>query len=98
MGCLNCGAELVQLDGKRKKIYCNSTCRSRHFQRKKHLGEMPTTFAKKVKMTKKEVAPKPYKYDPNKVTIVTIKESCPSSLTGLDRTIWIANERKKHNL
>ena len=56
MGCLNCGRDLTQLDGKREKLYCNSTCRSYHFQRKKKLGFNPEFFAKKRegKLPKKE--------------------------------------------
>lgn len=29
--CLACGAELIQIEKKRKKRYCNVTCRHRHW-------------------------------------------------------------------
>lgn len=35
MGCLECGKELVQLSGKRAKQFCNVTCRSNYWQKKK---------------------------------------------------------------
>jgi len=39
MGCLNCGAELVNLPKKRQKIFCNNTCRSNYWQKNKRLEE-----------------------------------------------------------
>jgi len=35
MECLNCGEVLHQTPGKRERKYCNSTCRSNHFQKEK---------------------------------------------------------------
>jgi len=31
--CLNCGKELYNIDGKRGKKFCNSTCRSNFWQK-----------------------------------------------------------------
>lgn len=31
--CKNCGTELVMVPGRRPKEFCNSTCRSNHFQK-----------------------------------------------------------------
>ena len=61
MGCLNCGKDVVQPVGKAKKLYCNSTCRSNHFQRKKRLGKDPDFFATKRegKLAKKQSVPVP---------------------------------------
>lgn len=36
--------------------------------------------------------------DPNRMTLDKIKDSCPSELTGLARSVWIAEERKKYNI
>lgn len=94
MGCLNCGNEIVQPVGKAKKLYCNSTCRSNHFQRKKKLGGDPTSFAKKRKPSVKGFVKKPS----NEMTIEKIKAMCPSNLTGLARSAWIFDERQKYGI
>lgn len=56
-----CGKLLVQLPGKRKKEYCNSTCRSGVWHRKnrkeKKEAETPKTEPKK-KVARKVKAPK----------------------------------------
>lgn len=31
--CLNCGKELVQIEGKRSKKFCDNTCRSNYWQK-----------------------------------------------------------------
>ncbi len=33
LGCLNCGENVLQTRGKRKKIFCNNTCRSNYWQK-----------------------------------------------------------------
>lgn len=35
MGCLECGKKLIQTPGKRAKQFCNTTCRSNYWQKKK---------------------------------------------------------------
>lgn len=32
------------------------------------------------------------------ITIDLIKSQCPENLSGLDRTLWISEERKKHGI
>lgn len=32
--CLNCGKELKHIDGRRKKTFCNDTCRSNYWYKK----------------------------------------------------------------
>ena len=44
--CLNCGTELTQLAGKRKKVFCDSTCRSNYWQKQKR---KTSTFVKPLK-------------------------------------------------
>ena len=34
MECLECQKELIQTEGRRQKTFCNSTCRSRYWQKK----------------------------------------------------------------
>lgn len=61
--CANpsCGKDLVQLPGKRKKEYCNSTCRSGVWHRKNRKAEKeaaaPKTEPKK-KVARKVAVPK----------------------------------------
>lgn len=35
--CLNCGQNLIDLPGKRKKVFCNSSCRSNYWQKSDRL-------------------------------------------------------------
>ena len=37
MKCLNCNSELIQIKGKREKIFCDSTCRSNYWQKSDRL-------------------------------------------------------------
>ncbi len=37
IGCLNCGKDLIQSPKKRKKIFCDSTCRSNYWQKSDRL-------------------------------------------------------------
>lgn len=38
--CLECGSELTQTVGKRKKMYCGDTCRVKYFLKKKNEGRV----------------------------------------------------------
>lgn len=31
--CLECGADLIKVEGKRQKVYCNSNCRAKNYQK-----------------------------------------------------------------
>lgn len=37
--CLCCGKEIKQTEGKREKVYCDTTCRSNYWQKAKRLEE-----------------------------------------------------------
>lgn len=39
MQCLECGKDLIQITGKRAKQFCNVTCRSNYWQKKKRDSE-----------------------------------------------------------
>ena len=41
--CLNCGEDLVNLPKKRKKIFCNNTCRSNYWQKSDRLEKAGKT-------------------------------------------------------
>ncbi len=38
--CLDCGENLVQLEGKRQKQFCGSSCRSNYWQKKKRRAKL----------------------------------------------------------
>lgn len=54
--CLNCGTEIKQLPKKRKKIFCDSTCRSNYWQKSSRLeakGLNTDDIIKEIKKTHK---------------------------------------------
>lgn len=63
MGCLNCGKELVNTPGKRPKQFCNVTCRSGYWQKKKR-SEANTEF-KGVIPTPEMTLNQSIEYNPN---------------------------------
>lgn len=102
--CLKCGKKLVQLPGKRAKSYCNSTCRSgnwhiSHRAAEKVKEEKPkkkkAAGTKVISVTKKKIVSDGASFiDPNKPTLKQIKDSCPASLKGIDRSLWISEKRQ----
>lgn len=156
----SCGKKLKQLKGKRAKKYCNSTCRSSHFQKRQRAGKekissvdsfekeqikiarknfrvnltnavmagSPTTLKDLNKQTStveikpnsqtnysidsrpKDVAfflPKELDDKVEKViadviarpkNLKDLKALVPSNLTGLERSSWIATERRKFGI
>lgn len=60
--CLNCGKIIQQTPGKRKRQFCNSTCRSNYWQK-----------ASRVKI----VAPPEDKYDSPEISKNTIQDEHP---------------------
>lgn len=101
--CLNCKKPLKQLPGKRKKKYCNSTCRSNHWQKlnpkkKKDVDTgQPAELPKKVTKVDKVIVAKSVA-KPVPKTLKELKELCPKTLGGLERSSWIAEARKKYNV
>jgi hypothetical protein len=49
--CLECGSELSQTVGKRKKMYCGNTCRVKYFLKKKNEGRVYKKRGRKPKPT-----------------------------------------------
>ena len=43
MECKNCGKEVVKLPKKKAKEFCNSTCRSKYWQKQKRKSLIPET-------------------------------------------------------
>lgn len=50
--CLNCGKGLTEIEGKREKQFCNSTCRSNHWQKEKRKSVKGTALKIKNKKNK----------------------------------------------
>ena len=62
--CIQCGSELTKSEGPRKKQFCNSACRSRHWQNgkkelQKLMSEPELTKEKIIAFKEKIVAAKP---------------------------------------
>lgn len=49
--CLNCGKDLKQIPQKRKKQFCNSTCRSNYWQKEKRRSNPVTKIQDQTKPT-----------------------------------------------
>jgi len=41
--CLNCGKALNRIEGKREKVFCNTTCRSNYWQKSERLEKKGLT-------------------------------------------------------
>lgn len=98
--CLECGKEVPQTPKKRAAKFCNSTCRSKHWfkqKRKNKPHKIPANVVSKPVQEPKA----PLKEDRDKrppITIADLKAMCPPELSGLDRTIWISENRKKYGI
>ena len=57
MKCQNCGKDLVQIKGKRKKEYCNSTCRSNFWQKEQVKKKKPVKSEKSAKVPQENKKP-----------------------------------------
>lgn len=102
--CLQCQKWVDQPKGKKKKDFCNDTCRS-NFR-----------YAKNKKSKVKFVSPTPESYNSEKIinitndepsqwvepntlkTLIELKELCPPELKGLERSSWIAKNRRKYGI
>lgn len=105
MKCPNCEKELEQIEGKRAKQFCNSTCRSNHWQKEKRKVSF---IDKKGKITNAvagksvTVTLKPENYyskSQNKPHTDTKKdlagESMPEGLNWKERIEWTRNYKQK---
>lgn len=57
MKCLECEKELTNLDGKRPKQFCNSTCRSKYWHKKKRELNIKSKKTTRKKDRKTELPP-----------------------------------------
>lgn len=85
--CLECGKPVPQTFGKRKKEYCNSTCRTKFWKKKKDAGKEkkgpgrpkkafidPKEIQKKIAETKEKLKNLPILYGPIKEILVAASE------------------------
>jgi hypothetical protein len=109
--CLNCNKALPQTEGKRAKQFCNSTCRSNYWQKekRKNSDKSLTKVAAAIslaalpanKRNKDKVPPKKEVSQEAKTgfkTLDELKATCPENLKGIDRSIWISEQRVKYNV
>jgi DNA-binding transcriptional MerR regulator len=52
--CLNCGKDLVNLPKKRKKVFCNDTCRSNYWQKSDRLEKQGKSIEEIVSILEKQ--------------------------------------------
>lgn len=103
--CLNCGKPIKQI-GPRPRKYCNSTCRSNHWQKEKRkelAAANPVERADFHILTTKEGIKKIDEALKNEgyvrpKTLEQLKKMCPANLKGLDKSHWIAKNRTKYNI
>lgn len=87
--CLNCGKEVAQTPGRRPRQYCDDNCRQKKWQadHKKVTPpsdtEIKAAAAAKNRKAEEKEAQAEKKIDP------------PPGLTGIDLTIWKAEQKAK---
>lgn len=96
--CLHCQKELVHVEGRKKKQFCGSGCRSNYWYAKNHKGQQKSPKTEKTKVVPQK--PETPKIAPSMApkTLLELKALCPKSLTGFERSEWIAIERQKYNI
>lgn len=104
--CLQCEAELVHEKGKRKKQFCNETCRSNFWYAKNKKGKSSDGIIPTIRKYEKKTG-KPHNIyksatevpddlkKPN--NLAELKELCPHK-DGFERSFWISTERKKYGI
>jgi len=108
MKCLNCKSPLKNLPGKRAKKFCNSTCRSHHWQKQARIKKEETEEVA-IEGSKTNDGPSIVVSKDNSIvaemqkagipkTLKELKEFCPKELSGLARSSWIATNRKFYNI
>lgn len=55
--CLECGVQVLQTEGKRKKEYCGNTCRVKFYLKKKNKGKPKGKRGRPLKTTSKPPLP-----------------------------------------
>ncbi len=87
MKCPNCQKELIQVEGKREKLFCNSTCRSNVWAKNKRKATVPEP--------KKEEPNTPPKIPKN---LIELREMCPKNLDSFARAEWTRINRVKYGI
>ena len=108
MGCKHCKKDLEHLPGKRKKEFCNDTCRSNFWQKERRKKNNAMKLAKGKKEPEPVVPPEKEepKEQPKSVpdtnarpkTLDQLKALCPSELKGFDRSEWIGKKRQEYGI
>lgn len=112
MGCKHCKKDLEHLPGKRKKEFCNDTCRSNFWQKERRKKNNAVKLAKEKKEPEPVVPPEKeeqkeeVKEQPKSVpttnclpkTLDQLKALCPPELKGFDRSEWIGKKRQEYGI
>ena len=77
MPCKSCGKELTDTPGKRKKQFCNSTCRSNYWH--------------KQKVKEYTIDPKGFEFRVTTEGIIPIKKGMPKGLSLQEQIQWKIN-------
>lgn len=88
--CKECGNEIEQTEGKKKKEYCGNTCRVKYWQKKKRQNEPPKKRGRKPKT---EIAIP----EPNEpvIEILPTGDKMPENLDWKEQLEW-NRLNKKH--
>lgn len=103
MECKFCKKVVEQPEGKRKKEFCNNTCRSNFWYAQNKKGKPSVTLTDNTKPNKELKPPTTPKtnYTINTSTpknLIELKTMCPFKEIGDERSAWIATERQKYGI
>ena len=103
--CLQCGVEVPQTDGRKARLFCSANHRNKYYYAQKTAGKEPKKRGRKPvsEITQNHNSPINPAPDNTKEEVVVItldklREMCPPELTGIDRTMWIQEQRKKYGI
>ena len=89
--CLNCNEPLEKTPGKKEKQFCNVSCRSSYWQKKKRAEQSAAPFQETVVQARK-TEPAPLPPQPRQRELPPVM---PPGLTPTQQQAWKAEQRKK---
>jgi hypothetical protein len=92
--CLNCNEPLEQTPGKKEKQFCNVSCRSSYWQKKKRAEAAEVPFQERA-VEQKKADPVTLPQAPRQLVRREPPPVMPPGLTPLQQQAWKAEQRKK---
>jgi hypothetical protein len=89
--CLNCGQPLEQTPGKKEKQFCNVSCRSSYWQKKKRAEAAEAPFQERA-VEQKKADPVTLPPSPRQLERPPVM---PAGLTPAQKEAWKLEQRKK---